>query len=44
MNSDIQIKYAHGHYEAYVDDKFIASGDTWNEAYQEALEYIEEHQ
>ena len=36
---DIKVIAVFGHYEAYIDDQFIASGDTYREAYEEALLY-----
>ena len=31
---EIKVIAVFGHYEAYIDDQFIASGDTYREAYE----------
>lgn len=31
-----------GHWEVYINGKFVCSGDTWNEAVKEAEEYLAE--
>lgn len=36
--SGIEIRYVHGHFEAYVDGKWILSGDTREEVYNALLE------
>ena len=30
-----------GHYEVYIDDIFVCSGDTYNECKQDLEEYLE---
>lgn len=37
-----QIKNVNGHYEAYINGKFICSGDTQNEAAREAEKHLAE--
>lgn len=34
----IDIRCTRGHYEAYVDEQFVVSGDTWTEVYNDLLE------
>ena len=38
--NNLIIKSINGHYEAYLNDKFICSGDTYNECYQDAIELL----
>lgn len=42
-NHDVVIIPCHGHYEAYIDDKFICSGDTHSECEAEVKDYITTH-
>lgn len=35
-NNEIDVINVNGHYEAYLNNEFICSGDTYNECYQEA--------
>ena len=37
MNS-IDVRYVNGHYEAYVDGKWVVSGDTETEVYNSLRE------
>ena len=37
-----EIRHVHGHYEAYLNGKFICSGDTWNETAREAEKALAE--
>lgn len=37
-----QVINVRGHYEVYIDGKFVCSGDTINEAVREAEEYLAE--
>lgn len=34
----IDILWVHGHFEGYVNDEFVVSGDTWNEVYDDLVE------
>lgn len=36
----LEIISIRGHYEAYLDNEFICSGDTYNECYQDAIDII----
>lgn len=36
------VKPVMDHYHAYIQGKFICSGDTYNEAYKEAEKYLAE--
>lgn len=37
---DYDIICKSGHYEAYIDNKFICSGDTYNECKEDVIDYI----
>lgn len=37
-DDSIDIRPVHGHYEGYVNEQFVVSGDTWNEVYDDLLE------
>lgn len=34
----VDIRCVNGHYEGYVDEQFVVSGDTWAEVYNDLLE------
>jgi hypothetical protein len=37
-----QIIHVRGHYEVYINGKFVCSGDTWSEAVREAEKHLTE--
>lgn len=37
-DEEIEIICINGHYEGYVCNEFVASGDTWNEVYNDLSE------
>ena len=37
-DSCVDIIRVGGHYEGYVDGKFVVSGDTWEEIYNDLVE------
>lgn len=40
--SDYDIVYVDGHWQVYVNGKFICSEDKWNDAVREAEDYLSE--
>lgn len=40
--SEYEVKNVRGHWEVYVDGKFICSEDKWTDAIREAEEYLAE--
>lgn len=34
----VNIVYVNEHYEGYVNGRFVVSGDTWNEVYNDLVE------
>lgn len=38
--NNLEVISIRGHYEAYLNDEFICSGDTFNECYQDAIEIL----
>ncbi len=37
-DNNVDIICTGGHYEGYVNGKFVVSGDTWNEVYKDLSE------
>lgn len=40
--SEYEVKNVRGHWEVYIDGKFICSEDKWKDAVREAEEYLAE--